>query len=132
MPYRGFFATIFCALMAGTSMAQNQGAALTNFLVAVTKGDLRMATLMLDRGFPNDTRTPRGETPLLVAVQAGQTAAAELLIVRGADINAQTGNKDTPWLLAGARGQTAMLAAMLPKRPERPRAKVPRNQAAVS
>ncbi len=103
----------------GLARAQPQSsAALPNFTIAVTNGDVRMATSMLDNGFPINARNARGETPLLLAVAAGQQKIAELLIARGADINAPADNKDTPWLLAGARGRTAMLEAMLPRGPD--------------
>lgn len=53
--------------------------------VAVTKGDVATATLLLDLGANPDGRAKDGETPLHYAARFGDAAMIELLVSRGAD-----------------------------------------------
>ncbi|MBX3734768.1 MAG: ankyrin repeat domain-containing protein [Verrucomicrobiae bacterium] len=54
---------------------------------AVSKGNLKLATLLLDRGADVNARGNGSETALHVAARSGHRAVAELLIERGAHLN---------------------------------------------
>jgi ankyrin repeat protein len=60
---------------------------------AAEHGDTAAVALMLDLGFPVETRGDNGGTPLHAAAYNGSTQTARLLLDRGADIEA----RDTTW-----------------------------------
>lgn len=61
------------------------GRGATPLHLAVSVGDLAMATALLERGADPNARGPEGETPLHYAAQVGDEALARLLLERGAD-----------------------------------------------
>jgi ankyrin repeat protein len=72
---------------------------------AAETGNAAGLAVMLDIGFPVDTRGELGATPLHTAVYAGSAEVAELLLRRGADLEATDGNwNSTPvdWALVGS------------------------------
>jgi len=72
---------------------------------AAETGNAAGLAVMLDLGFPVDTRGELGATPLHTAVYAGSADIAELLLSRGADLEATDGNwNSTPvdWALVGS------------------------------
>src|SRR5262249_39603028 len=60
---------------------------------AAEHGDTAAVGLMLDLGFPLETRGDNGGTPLHAAAYNGSTQTIRLLLDRGADIEA----RDTTW-----------------------------------
>jgi ankyrin repeat protein len=60
---------------------------------AAEAGDTAAVALMLDLGFPLETRGDNGATPLHAAAYSGSAGTVRLLLDRGADIEAQ----DTTW-----------------------------------
>jgi ankyrin repeat protein len=62
-------------------------------LRAAESGDTAAVELMLDLGFPLDTRSDEGATPLHAAAYAGSAATVSLLLDRGAGIDA----RDAAW-----------------------------------
>ena len=75
---------------------------------AAETGDADAVALMLDLGFPLDTRGDNGATPLHAAAYNGSAVAALLLLDRGADIEAHDTNwNSTPldWAAVGSGEQ---------------------------
>jgi ankyrin repeat protein len=60
---------------------------------AAEAGDTAAVTLMLDLGFPLETRGDNGATPLHTAAYSGSADTVRLFIARGADIE----DRDTTW-----------------------------------
>lgn len=60
---------------------------------AAEAGDTAAVTLMLDLGFPLETRGDDGATPLHAAAYSGSADTVRLLIARGADVEA----RDSTW-----------------------------------
>jgi ankyrin repeat protein len=60
---------------------------------AAEAGDTAAVALMLDVGFPSETRGDNGATALHAAAYAGSADTVQLLLARGADIEA----RDTTW-----------------------------------
>jgi hypothetical protein len=55
---------------------------------AAESGDATLATRLLDRGAPVDSRDAQGRSPLMTAVMQGRLQLVRLLLQRGADPNA--------------------------------------------
>jgi ankyrin repeat protein len=71
-------------------LADNERAAIVR---AAEAGDTAAVALMLDLGFPLETRGDNGATPLHAAAYSGSAGTVRLLLDRGADIEA----RDTTW-----------------------------------
>ena len=54
---------------------------------AATEGHTDVLQLLFDRGFPVESVSSSGQTPLMAAAEAGQCATVALLLDRGANIN---------------------------------------------
>uniref|UniRef100_K3WSQ2 F-box domain-containing protein n=1 Tax=Globisporangium ultimum (strain ATCC 200006 / CBS 805.95 / DAOM BR144) TaxID=431595 RepID=K3WSQ2_GLOUD len=68
-----------------------------------TRGHLEVIQLLLDFGWPIDTRNDALETPLHLAAFNGHTAVAECLLDRGATINACNEDNETPLFYAARK-----------------------------
>jgi ankyrin repeat protein len=73
-------------------------------LQAAQPGDTAAVALMLDLGFPVETRGDRGATALHEAAYAGSADTVQLLLDRGADIEARDADWNSTPLVWGAVG----------------------------
>jgi ankyrin repeat protein len=75
---------------------------------AAETGNTAAVALMLDVGFPLETRSDEGGTSLHAAAYSGSADVVKLLLERGADINARDTNWNSPpldWALVGSGEQ---------------------------
>ena len=72
--------------------------------LAVRRGWLAMATLLLEHGAPVDSIYVNGPLPLVEAAQRGDPAMIDLLMQHGADPNATDDGGNTPLEVATAKG----------------------------
>lgn len=83
---------------------------------AISRGDLKALTVLLDAGQPPDTPVGEGEgrhTPLQAAAWHGRTAIAKLLLARGADVNASSSVYGSALHAAASRGWDDLVAALV-------------------
>ena len=76
----------------------------TSLDIAVRRGWLAMATLLLEHGAPVDSIYVNGPLPLVEAAQRGDPAMIDLLMQHGADPNATDDGGNTPLEVATAKG----------------------------
>ena len=72
---------------------------------AVSRGDLAISALLLDKGARANARQERGFTPLFSAAGSGNIELMELLVRQGADIDAATDDGKKPYDIALERKQ---------------------------
>lgn len=72
---------------------------------AVSRGDLAISTLLLDKGAQANARQERGFTPLFSAAGSGNIELMELLVRHGADIHAATDDGKRAYDIALERKQ---------------------------
>lgn len=72
---------------------------------AVSRGDIKITKLLLDKSADANARQERGFTPLFSAAGAGKIELMELLVERGADVNAQSDDGKTSYDIALERKQ---------------------------
>lgn len=81
--------------------------------LAAARGDLPLATSLLDHGAHVDQLNGNRRTPLYEAAKRGQTAVVTLLLTRGANPNARGKLGYTPLLTAAEEGHADTIAALL-------------------
>lgn len=81
--------------------------------LAAARGDLPLATSLLDSGTPVDQLNGNRRTALHEAAKRGQTAVVTLLLNRGAHPNARGTSGYTPLLVAADHGHAETIAVLL-------------------
>jgi ankyrin repeat protein len=71
-------------------------------MVALDKGSVVIAKLLVSKGANVNTKTNDGATPLHVAAAAGNVEVTKLLVSKGANVNAKTNDGQTPLAIAKA------------------------------
>jgi ankyrin repeat protein/tetratricopeptide (TPR) repeat protein len=79
--------------------------------VAANKGELRVATFLLDHGA--DVNPKQGDTPLDMAAKNAQKTMVELLLSRGADVNSRNDSGGTALDTAAQNGYQAVVEVLL-------------------
>src|SRR5579871_4861256 len=69
-------------------------------LYAADHGGLEPLALMLDKGYPIESKNSKGETALMLAASVGYVDCVKLLVQKGANVNATDSEGNTPLSLA--------------------------------
>jgi len=77
------------------------------------RGELQLATALLDRGANPNARNKAGTTPLIIAAGHGQEQIARLLLDRGAKVDTANSEGRTALMIAAMGGRTAMVQLLL-------------------
>lgn len=88
----------------------------TPLFQAATKGQLQVATFLLDHGAKVNVAASGPEkswTPLMAAANSGHKAMVELLLDRGANVDAQSQSGDTALLRAAEKGFVGVAETLL-------------------
>jgi len=110
----GDLAAVRAALESGAvDMAAAEPDGTTALHVAVQRGHLELATLLISRGAIVDAATRYGVKPLYLAAERGDARIVETLIEGGADVNAATPQGVTPLMVAARTGQPETVAVLL-------------------
>jgi ankyrin repeat protein len=83
---------------------------------AISRGDLKALTVLLDAGLPPDTPIGEGEsrhTPLQAAAWNGRTAIAQALLARGANVDATSSVYGSALHAAASRGWDDLVAVLI-------------------
>lgn len=108
-------ATIVKLLLdAGAAEAHSSDADASPLYIAAMKGNLRLATLLVQRGAPLDATTAIGnETALLAATEREHITIVHLLLRAGARTDIAESSGKTPLYIAAERGSIAILRLLL-------------------
>jgi uncharacterized protein len=83
--------------------------------IAVIKGNLQIAAILIKAKARLDVRDQVGRTPLHLAAQYDKLEMAKLLIEVGAPVDAEDRNGMTPLMIAASRGYLDIVEALLAK-----------------
>lgn len=112
---RGEVAAARTLLQQGTHTAARNKAGRTLLIIAVGRGDLEMAKLLVQAGASvNDcTDTPTGSSVLAWAAEGNNLQVIELLLDHGADIDGTGRNSQSALFFAAGRNRLAMAKLLL-------------------